>query len=523
LKARHSLSRPKLWAIGIPFVAAAIYIFTSLLLPWVWDGPYCCEQRGFAVAVSNIIYGAPLGTMRSDVLAYFLLHLYEPLGQTLAALTEAIPVRSELLPIFLQLTTDDGNGIGYPLFATAAFRLFGLYSWAPLFTMFLLMTVAAAAFLWRFGHRMASVVTVYFVALTIMLFTSIVWDPIYRSQVESASIRYFSLLAVIPVFHIILHLLDPPVADPAIRRRGYALLGIQTALLAFAILVRGSAASLLGAIGTVWLFLVWRRDRLAPLLRDAVLIGSVGATLIAALIYVMPEEYRIEGRVGTVFWHRLVVSLTINPNFPFPGLTEMFDDCAKHGEGLHRTTGDANAGCIWADYQRKHHLPVDASPYSRAYEAVLAKQFFAIVRAFPHAMFDTFFYYKSLKIYRSLRLVLITNFADGLNSAGVTPGYHFFPYPGSAIALLVVALTVGFAHVLTSGWMWPLAIGRAGGVALWALLWTLPPYFVAWANPPTIADLILYVIFCSALALAMVPGIGRWAVRGLRVTVGHQA
>src|SRR5262249_39587509 len=203
---------------------------------------------------------------------------------------------------FLQLTTDDGNGIGYPLFAIAAFRLFGLHSWAPLFTMFLVMTIAATAFLGRFGYRMSSIVTLYFVTLTAMLFTYIVWHPQYRIQIEESSIRYFSLVAVLPVLHILLHLLEQPNPDRGGRWPRHGFLAIQAALVVLVILVRAGTASLLGAIGVVWLVLVWRRDRLAPLLRDAVLIGVVGVTVTAALIYAMPKEYRTEGRVGTVLW-----------------------------------------------------------------------------------------------------------------------------------------------------------------------------------------------------------------------------
>jgi hypothetical protein len=521
LKTQYRLLSPKVLGIGIPLVAFALYILTSLLLPWAWGGPYCCEVRSFAVAVSNIVYGMPFGTLRPDVVGYFDAHFYDPLGPTLKGLTKAIPLDQPT--DFLQLTTDDGNGIGYPLFAIAAFRLFGLHSWAPLCTMLLVMTISATAFLGRFGYRLASIVTLYFATLTAMLFTYIVWHPQYRIQIGESSIRYFSLVAVLPVLHILLHLLEQPASHPGGRWRGHILLGVQAAVLALAILVRASAASVLGAIGVVWLFLVWRRDRLAPLLRDAVLIGVVGVSVIAALIFAMPKEYRTEGRVGTVFWHRLIVSLTVNPTFPFPGLEAMFDDCVTRHEGLHVATGDANASCIWKDYEIKHGLPIDIAPYSRAYEAVLAKQFFKILRAFPREMFDTFVYYKSRLFYSSLQMALTTNFGGDPKLAASPREYHFFPYPISTIALLGVAVAVGGAHLLIGGWMAPLAIGRATGVALWTLPWTLPPYFVAWANPSTMADLTFYCIFSAALVLACLPPMARWAAHRLRVAIWGRA
>jgi hypothetical protein len=55
------------------------------------------------------------------------------------------------------------------------------------------------------------------------------------------------------------------------------------------------------------------------------------------------------------------------------------------------------------------------------------------------------------------------------------------------------------------------------------MLWTLPPYFVAWGNPSTIADLTFCVLFCLALSLAGVLPMARWAARRLRVAAEHQA
>ena len=187
------------WRFLVPVALAVlsfvIYACTVFALPQVRNARYCCEQSGIAAAVSNIRYGAPLGSLYSGVYDFFVAHLFEPLEQTLEpqTLTASLPATpsGELFE-----TTRDGNGIGYPLVATAAFRLFGLHAWALTLTMLLLMALSAATFLLRFsGAAFASVVILYFSALTVMLFTTMEWDPTYTINVPVGGIRYFSLSA----------------------------------------------------------------------------------------------------------------------------------------------------------------------------------------------------------------------------------------------------------------------------------------------------------------------------------------
>src|SRR5262249_48940225 len=154
---------------------------------------------------------------------------------------------------------------------------------------------------------------------------------------------------------------------------------------------------------------------------------------------------------ATVFWHRLVVGLSVNPSFPFPGLEAMFDDCVKYAEGLRSGIGDRSAGCIGKDYMMKHGLPIDTPPYSGQYEAIMAKQFFKIMRAAPHEVFETLFYYKYLMLRLSLAQALTINLTNEPKLPSPAE-YHFVPYPGSAIGLVAVAVVIGFAHLLIGGW-----------------------------------------------------------------------
>src|SRR5262249_33164729 len=135
-------------------------------------------------------------------------------------------------------------------------------------TMLLLMALSAATFLLRFsGATFASVVILYFSTLTVMLFTTMEWDPSYAINVPVGGIRYFSLITTLPLFHILFELLDSHAMQPRAGKRNRVLLGLQTAILVLAILVRGSALSLIGAITLVWVALAWSHRRKAGELR----------------------------------------------------------------------------------------------------------------------------------------------------------------------------------------------------------------------------------------------------------------
>jgi hypothetical protein len=101
-------------------LAFVIYACTVFILPQVRNSLACCESSGVAAAISNIMYGTPLGSLNSGAFGYFNDHIYEPLSQTL----EQAQIPGAGLPATpsgaLYATTRDGNGVGYPLVATTA-------------------------------------------------------------------------------------------------------------------------------------------------------------------------------------------------------------------------------------------------------------------------------------------------------------------------------------------------------------------------------------------------------------------
>lgn len=155
-------------------VSFFVYAITVLILPRDLENQFATERSSIAAAASEVVYRAPFATLYSGILDHFLspAGLIAPLRQALAELP-----RQGTPPGVLLKTTIDGNGVGYIFVATTAFRLFGLHAWALPIIMLALMGLSAAVFLHRFSGRFAGVVIIYFSALTVMLFTPLVWDP----------------------------------------------------------------------------------------------------------------------------------------------------------------------------------------------------------------------------------------------------------------------------------------------------------------------------------------------------------
>ena len=364
--AGNQTRRGSMLVVALAVLAFAIYACGVFTIPHVRNTLACCESSGIAAAISNIMYGSPLGSLYSGAFDYFNDRIDAPLLQTL----EHARIPGAGLPATpsgaLYATTRDGNGVGYALVATAAFRLFGIHAWALQLTMLLLMALSAAAFLWRFhSAAFAGVVTLYFTALTVMLFTSLVWDPHWQIQIAVGGVRYFSLVSVLPLFHILLTLLDPRPSQRETATRDAVLLALQAAIFLFTILVRGSTLPQIAGIALVCMVLAWKHrrktERLRALLGSLVVIGLAGVASLSAIAVAVPRDYLTEGRFGPAIWERVTQGLGANPAWPYPGVTDMFDCKQFMPEGLQRGMRDENGHCIWFVYMVNHHIPIETA------------------------------------------------------------------------------------------------------------------------------------------------------------------
>ena len=504
---RAASARPAdAFGLALALASIAIYAWTVFILPQVRDNGFVCERSSVAAAVSNAVWGARPGALYRGVLDQLLQTLDKPLETVLDELPRSGPPPArpnDRHP--LMRATEDGNGAGFPLVATVAFRLFGIHAWALPLTTVGLMALAAAAFLGRFSSAMAGVVALYFGALTLMLFTSLVWSPL-AAQTPVGGIRYFSLVAILPTFHLLLEFADPERPAWRTRRRRYRLLGAQAAILAVAIIVRGSAVPVMGALGLVWLVLAWRRRRdraLFPLLlRKAEVSIAVGLGLLGIMFVVVPSDYHTQGRFGTVIWHRVTLSFGANPAWPFPGVNDMFD-CKKYvPEGIQSGMPDSNGHCMWLDYVEKNGKWLDPTynnlTYAAPYEAVLRGVFFEIARRYPAETAATFFYWKP-------RLIL-----PALQGAAELDFSH---YSALAVSSFVAALAIFLAVPVFLAGIPASGLRSLAGIAALSAGFTLPAYIAVWAMPHTVADLLLDCVLLTGLGLCGVSLAARAALR----------
>jgi hypothetical protein len=500
--------RSSILAVAPALLAFAIYACTVFTLPQVRNSPSCCELSGVAAAISNIMYRTPLGSLYSGTFSYLAERMYEPLSQTLEQAQIPGAGLSATPPGTLYTTTRDGNGVGYPLVATAAFRLFGIHAWALQLTMLLLMALSAAAFLWRFhSAAFAGIVTLYFTALTVMLFTSLVWEPIWGIQIPVGGVRYFSLLGVLPLFHILLTLFDRRPLQRETAMRDAVLLALQAAILLLTVLVRGSTLPAVAGIVLVCVVLAWKHwrktEQLRTLLSKLAVMGLVSVAGLSVIAVAVPRDYLTQGRFGPAIWERVTQSIGTNPAWPFAGVNDMFDCKEFMPQGLQPGTLDGNGHCIWFDYVSKHHIPIEKAVeklLDSSYETAMREAFFKIAARYPTDVLMTFIYYKPLRIAKSIAISMKFNFGGDQSRARNPAGFPVVPYPPLAIGLLLVSLAVALVH-FGIGAVSTAELSRIVGVTLLSATFTLPNYFAVWAAPHTAADLLLYCLFGIGLAV----------------------
>jgi hypothetical protein len=522
--------RNSMLVVALALFAFAIYACAVFTLPHVRNTLACCESSGVAAAISNIKYGTPLGSLYSGVFSYFDDRIQEPWSLALqqAQLPGAgLPATP---PGALYATTRDGNGVGYALIATAAFRLFGIHAWALQLMMLLLMALSAAAFLWRFhSAAYAGVVTLYFTALTVMLFTSLAWDPQWQFSIAVGGLRYFSLVSVLPLFHVLLTLVDPGPSRRETPTRDAVLLALQTAIFLLSVLVRGSTLPQIAGIALICMVLAWKRRRKTEQLRALVgklaVMGLASIAILSAVAAAVPRDYLTEGRFGPTIWERVTQGLGTNPAWPFAGVNDMFDCKQFMPQGLQPGTLDDNGHCIWFDYVLKHQIPIETAGdkvLGGTYETAMREAFFKIAERYPAEVLKTFIYYKPQRMVVSISRSMRFNFGGDQSRARHPAGPPVVPYPPLAIGLLFVSLAAALVH-FGIGAVSTAELSRIVGVTLLLVAFTLPTYFAVWASPPTAADLLLYCLFGLGLAAGAMLVAARSALRpyshGARVPV----
>ena len=480
--------------IGLAIGSFIIYAVAVTALREHHFARYISDRFPVAAAVSDLVYGAPIGTIYSGLLGPF---VYKPLPMQ-QALEEAARGRSETGPLLT--ANPDGNGIGYTLFATLAMRLFGLQLSSLTFAFLCLMGISTFAFLLRYRDDRVFFVLLYYFSLTIMLFTPLGTDIDAVNEIPVGGIRYFTLLGILPALHIFWEIVGSERAAARARPGNYIALAVQVLMLAVVILVRGSAGYLLGALVAAFFALLGARRRdpagIRKVLGKGAFIAVLSAALVASFYLWVPQGYKESGRITGIVWHRVLISLGANPAWPFGDLRDVYASCKRYShESLLPGFADWNGQCIWAAYAIEHGLTVPetiAEIYSGRYETVMREAFFGIARKYPTQVFEAFFYYKPANMLASLRYLI------GFGAPGKTLGLK------SLLLVLALAQASALAACVVFG-----ASGEPGnhlrllsGALMLFALWSIVPYFVAWSTPHTSAELLFYIF--SGLAVALI-------------------
>jgi hypothetical protein len=260
-----------------------IYACAALLVHGKQRNDFIQERSSLSAAISYVIYDAPLGKVYSGVLAQFL-NFQIPLDETLAQST-----LHEVAPGVLLGSTADGNGIGYIVLTTLSIMLFGAHTYSPVILMLGLMAISGVAFLWRYLREYGAAVVLYFTSLTIMLFTPLVWNPAYSSNMSIGGIRYFSLAAILPAFHLVLEFFDAREWRQRIAGWKLAPMAIQVVILVLGILIRNGAALLIAVVGGTCLYVAWKnryqRFATVQVLLKGGYMGAVAAIFVCILLF----------------------------------------------------------------------------------------------------------------------------------------------------------------------------------------------------------------------------------------------
>lgn len=497
-----SISRHRIltWISAACIVASFfIYAWAALVVDRQQQNEFGPERSSIAAAASHDYYGAPLGMVYSgvfDVVVGQKVTLDEALAQ---AAQRSIP------PGELKGSTTDGNGIGYILHATISMELFGPRMSSVVLGMLCLMAVSAIAFICRFRDARAAVVVLYFTALTVMLYTALVWNPTFRvlfpvggamdafnnpSNISVGGIRYFSLVAILPAFHLWLEVIDR--SKFSLRTHAWILLplALQVIILILAILCRNSAGPLVGAIFVGWVVVGWRYRRepgtMARAFTKAALGAVVAVAFVGILLLSVSTTYASQGRFTETFWHRVFVSLGLSPSWPFGNLRQVYDCTANIPTGLVPGTEDQNGHCVFIVYAKKHNIPPEiftTMTYSRTYDVALREAFFHILRLYPSEMFKIFFIYKPMLIPWSIRHSLY---------------FRILGIPAPLTLLFFLNLINFLAFSITAPSLARFA-GQIGAGTAALAAFSCIPYILVWALPHTSADLLLLCFFAVGL------------------------
>jgi hypothetical protein len=472
-----------------------IYAVTAVVAIRQWPSSWDIEyELSIPTAISNVVYGLPLGLIDSNVLAEFKSALGTK-GFNPKSAEEAVEVAARGdLPQGTIVDTPDGIGIGQVLFVDLAMRLFGPRLMSMPYCFLLLMGLSTLAFVGRYKDDRLIFVPLQYVALTCMLMTQLVTEPSIRDQIPISGNRFFGILGILPALHIFFDFTDGADAVRNEARKNWLFLGVQSLILVLTLLVRSANAYMLAPAICAGVFSVRRvrynRAERLRLYRKLASVAIMGIVFTSVLIACVPNYVKF-GRIGGLFWHRAFISFSIHPDWPFGNLNEVYK-CTKYiPEGLQRDRADRNGHCVWWAYPPNQIRPASEvmnKVYGPEYEAVLRSAFFNVIFSYPRQGMQLFLYYKPMLILDTLK--------RGLD-------WKIVGAPKSILFLAVLQAAIFVWFVVATAAKTPFKATTTFGTLGLFSLFSLAPQLVAWSSLWTSVDLIFYMYAAFWLMLAL--------------------
>ena len=216
--------------LALAILAFLIYGFGVLSLHPERHSRWLVEADfSLAAGVSYSVYKTPLGMANANVAELFR-SISRQKGDDRISVQEAMArtAAGDLPAGALLKASTDGNGAGYPVFASFAMRLFGPHLSALIYSFLLMMGISTLVFVYRFRDDRLFMVPLQFFALTLMLLSPLASNtwPV-RPSSYLAGLRYFSVAGILPALHIFFEVTDRSRAAAKAVISNFILLGLQ--------------------------------------------------------------------------------------------------------------------------------------------------------------------------------------------------------------------------------------------------------------------------------------------------------
>jgi hypothetical protein len=399
------------------------------------------------------------------------------------------------------------NDQGMIDFTRAAFALFGMDVTSQYYFFFLLVGGSALLFVCSYWRSYSACVLLFACLCAVYAFTpSVVYND--GQLISLANSRFLSILAIIPLFHILLFL-----ARPASRIRWQDLMALvgQTALLAFAYAIRNSSIWMMATVVLVFAALQARPALNAVRARSPALPAQAVARCAVMMVFVA-TLFGISGFRSIYLTPPCSAALNSHPMWHniFLGLYWHPDWATRFAADYDNADGDNLSFVAAKKYAVAHHLPyqtepsiwvrtpqtqtmtVEPMPFGSwfVYEKVLRAAVFEFALRHPRYVLETFLIYKPVRFVRFLGNMLSSMWND-------------MTWPKVAVAAVMLVLLAGLQGRRNEAD----AVGYPiiAALALLSFIMSASPSFIAYAGSFLVSDqtyvALALMIFCGVWVL----------------------